>query len=331
MPPSDVSRAYKPSEFNPDPHADFRQSLDAPGGKDRAKVFLDTRLELMDKEKIAPDAQGRRFAEAALNTNDPDILNLTARYFSVPTKNKALGTPEQVRQDVEEIITNIQNGDLAKAKEHLKTIISLADPTFKDAPAERANTEGESLRTPVTQNADLAAPDANAHVADMQPAGPAALPPLEIAPDAAPGAADGAVNSSSDALTTTVRKYMGTDKPTSQATEVKHAASDEPTGSDLSQLGLGSTDVSGQKAETVDGIQQRMETKLRELASTNALVDEAHDPATLRRELGITEDQLKQMTPSDKARLGEELKGKLAAYGIAADLLPEIAQYVFGG
>jgi hypothetical protein len=97
---------------------------------------------------------------------------------------------------------------------------------------------------------------------------------------------------------------------------------------DLSQLGLAGNDVSGQRAETVKGIQERALTRLDRLHSAGELAEKAHDPGVLRRELGLTEDQLKQMAPADRAKLGEELKGKLAAYGVAADLLPNIVNYV---
>ena len=97
---------------------------------------------------------------------------------------------------------------------------------------------------------------------------------------------------------------------------------------DLNQFGLGGTDASGERAETTAGIQQHMLTRLEHMHNRNELMDKARDPDALRRELGITENQLKQMAPADKAKLGEELKGRLAAYGMAADLLPNLVRYV---
>lgn len=105
-----------------------------------------------------------------------------------------------------------------------------------------------------------------------------------------------------------------------QAAEKEAAAG----GDDLAQLGITTTDQTGQKAKTVEGIQQRMFTRLETMRDAKELAEKAHDPDVLRSELGLTEKEVKDLKPAERVKLADELKGKLAAYGIAADLLPDI-------
>jgi Fe-S oxidoreductase len=75
-------------------------------------------------------------------------------------------------------------------------------------------------------------------------------------------------------------------------------------------------------------MEQRLLAKLDSLRSANQLVDKVHDPSTLRRELGITDEQLERLRPQERARLGEELKGRLAGYGMLADQIPNLVRFL---
>jgi hypothetical protein len=72
-----------------------------------------------------------------------------------------------------------------------------------------------------------------------------------------------------------------------------------------------------------------MFARLETMRDAKELVEKAQDPDVLRSELGLTEKEVKDLKPAERVKLADELKGKLAAYGIAADLLPDIVSYVF--
>jgi hypothetical protein len=100
-------------------------------------------------------------------------------------------------------------------------------------------------------------------------------------------------------------------------------------GGDLRALGLASLDQTGLASETEAGMRQRMETRVQELYMSGRLSEEAKNPDVMRRELGITDEQLNRLELSERRRLADELKGKLLAYGIVADQLPSLVSAVF--
>ena len=142
---------------------------------------------------------------------------------------------------------------------------------------------------------------------------------------AAKNLAKGAADAKADAAAATKTPAPA---PDSELKAAEREAAD--AGGDLSQLGITVTDQTGQKAETVDGIQQRMMDKVDALFSAHQIEENAHDPDKLRTALGLTDDEVKALKPAERVRLADELKGKLAAYGIIADdVLPNIVAYVF--
>jgi hypothetical protein len=98
----------------------------------------------------------------------------------------------------------------------------------------------------------------------------------------------------------------------------------------MHDAGLGARDQTGLEAVTPDAIQRLMIDRVAERARSGLLSDDAKDPKVLRDALHISEDDLKRLQPADRARLAEELKGKLLAYGITADIVPGIAHAIFG-
>jgi hypothetical protein len=112
----------------------------------------------------------------------------------------------------------------------------------------------------------------------------------------------------------------------------QEAASNEAIrrgGSDIRRMGEGGTGREGLDAQTGSGIEKRMEARLEERIRSGKLADDAKDPAVLRRELGLTERDLEHLQPAEKLRLAENLKGRLLAFGIVADVAPGLARAVF--
>jgi hypothetical protein len=142
---------------------------------------------------------------------------------------------------------------------------------------------------------------------------------------AAKNLAKGAADAKADAAAATKAPAPA---PDSELKAAEREAAD--AGGDLSQLGITVTDQTGQKAETFDRIQQRMMDKVDAMFSAHQIEENAHDPDKLRTALGLTDDEVKALKPAERVRLADELKGKLAAYGIIADdVLPNIVAYVF--
>lgn len=108
----------------------------------------------------------------------------------------------------------------------------------------------------------------------------------------------------------------------------REAARIAPTG-DLTALGMGSTRSGGLDAEAAAAIEKRVHARIEERERAGLLARDSEDPNVMRKELGVSEEEMKRLNPEQRGRLAEELKGRLLAYGMAADIVPGLVGQIF--